>query len=69
MNLPERKKIRMENFDYSSSHSYFLTICSKDRKPIFWKEQYLKNVGADNIRPYNSGHSGSNEKMGIKRGS
>lgn len=50
--LPKRKKIRMESFDYSSSCAYFLTICSKDREPIFWKKQYLKNVGADTIRPY-----------------
>ncbi len=30
-----RKQIRLKEYDYSSSGVYFITICSKDRKPIF----------------------------------
>ncbi|MBR2044134.1 MAG: transposase [Clostridia bacterium] len=32
--LPQRKKIRLENFDYSANGSYFITICTKNRQPI-----------------------------------
>jgi hypothetical protein len=33
--LPVRKNIRMEGFDYSSVGSYFITICSKDKHELF----------------------------------
>ena len=32
--LPKRKKLRLENYDYSSNGSYFITISTKDRKQI-----------------------------------
>ena len=32
--LPKRKPIRLENFDYSTAGAYFITICVKDRKPL-----------------------------------
>ena len=32
--LPVRKKIRLEGYDYSSSGAYFITICVKDRNEI-----------------------------------
>ena len=35
-----RKKNRLENFDYSEKGDYFVTICVKDRKNIFWKNNY-----------------------------
>ncbi len=41
--LPKRKKIRWENYDYSQPGGYFITICTKDRRPIFGP------VGADSI--------------------
>lgn len=44
--LPKRKKIRLEGFDYSSSGSYFVTICVKDQNTSLWSQ-----VGADIIRP------------------
>ena len=34
MELPKRKNIRLENYDYSSPGIYFITICVKDRKAI-----------------------------------
>ena len=34
MDLPNRKKNRLENFDYGQNGSYFITICVKDRKQI-----------------------------------
>ncbi len=47
MILPDRKKNRLENFDYSSGGAYFITICTRDRKKIL-----SEIVGADTIRPY-----------------
>ena len=32
--LPNRKNIRLQNYDYSTSAAYFVTICTQDRKPI-----------------------------------
>ena len=33
--LPERKPTRLKDYNYSSAGSYFITICSKDKKPVF----------------------------------
>ena len=32
MELPNRRKNRLENYDYSQNGAYFITICTKDRK-------------------------------------
>ena len=32
MDLPKRKENRLKNFDYSQNNTYFITICTKDRK-------------------------------------
>ena len=34
MDLQNRKKNRLENFDYNQNGAYFITICVKDRKRI-----------------------------------
>lgn len=44
--LPERKSIRIEGYDYSTPEAYFITICTANREKIFWN-----SVGADIIRP------------------
>ena len=44
--LPKRKPIRIENYDYSSPGAYFITVCTSNREEIFWN-----GVGADIIRP------------------
>ena len=31
----KRKNTRLKEYDYSSAGSYFITVCSKDRKPVF----------------------------------
>ena len=43
--LPNRKNIRLLDFDYSQTGYYFITICTKDKKNIFW------NVGASFAGP------------------
>lgn len=45
MELPKRKINRLKKYDYSSDGAYFITICTKDKKQIFW------NVGASIARP------------------
>ena len=34
MELPERKRNRLAEYDYSQSGAYFITICTQDRKPV-----------------------------------
>ena len=45
-NFPKRKQIRLSDYDYSQNGYYFITICTKERKTLFWDD-----VGADIIRP------------------
>ena len=34
MTLPERKRIRLQNFDYSGNGMYFITLCTQNRKKV-----------------------------------
>jgi hypothetical protein len=43
--LPVRKKIRLEGYDYSSNGTYFLTFCVKDGHSMLCSI----DVGADNV--------------------
>ena len=36
MDLPQRKSIRITNYDYSSPGAYFITICTANREKLFW---------------------------------
>lgn len=40
----KRKRTRLKDYDYSSSGVYFITICTKDRKPI------LSNIVGEGLR-------------------
>ena len=44
--LPQRKKIRLEGYDYSSAGCYFVTVCVKNPEDFLWKR-----VGANTICP------------------
>ena len=46
MVLPKRKRNRLRDYDYSMPGAYFVTICTKDRRNLFWE-----NVGASIARP------------------
>lgn len=46
MNLPKRKNIRLNDYNYSSNGAYFITICTKNKENLLWK-----NVGANCVRP------------------
>ena len=32
--FPQRKHVRLKNYDYSQDGAYFVTICTKERKPL-----------------------------------
>ncbi|MBR4878643.1 MAG: transposase [Clostridia bacterium] len=34
MKLPERKQVRLKDFDYSTNGKYFITICTQDKKKV-----------------------------------
>ena len=48
--LPKRKPNRLKEYDYSSPGAYFITICTNDRRNLFWE-----NVGASIARPLLAG--------------
>ena len=33
--LPQRKKLRLENYDYSQCNAYFVTLCTHNRQQLF----------------------------------
>lgn len=39
MERPRRKRMRWACWDYTNACMYFITICAKDRKPLFWLEE------------------------------
>ncbi|NLJ40931.1 MAG: transposase [Clostridiales bacterium] len=61
--LPHRKNIRLENHDYSQEGHYFITICTKDRKNMFWP------VGATFGLPSPQGQDDEHDNVGATFGS
>ena len=37
MELPKRKNMRLNGYDYSANGAYFITICTKDRHELLWE--------------------------------
>ena len=52
--LPERKRNRLQNYDYSANGVYFITVCTKDKKNILWAKIQPDFVGEDIILPPDS---------------
>ena len=48
MELPKRKQNRLTEYDYSTPNAYFITVCTNNRKNLFWED-----VGAILDRPEN----------------
>ncbi|SEH51905.1 REP element-mobilizing transposase RayT [Ruminococcus flavefaciens] len=46
MDTPQRKDIRLNNYDYSRNGAYFVTICTRNRRYLFWNDHDIRNVGA-----------------------
>ena len=38
--LPRRKKIRLEGYDYSANGLYFVTICVTEKYQVLWAVSY-----------------------------
>ena len=38
MELPTRKPNRLTEYDYSTPNAYFITVCTQDRKNLFWTD-------------------------------
>ena len=38
MELPKRKCNRLTEYDYSTPNAYFITICTENRKNLFWTD-------------------------------
>jgi len=51
---PTRKAIRLTEYDYSAPGTYFITICTKDRRCLFWAD-----VGTGIARPPKLSHYGN----------
>jgi len=47
--LPERKTIRLADYDYSQAGYYYVTICVKDKHEMLGRIE--ANVGANCVRP------------------
>ena len=45
MELPNRKKLRLEGFDYSSENYYFVTVCTYNKVKLFGEPSNLSNFG------------------------
>jgi len=48
MELPKRKPNRLTEYDYSTPNAYFITVCTDNRRNLFWK-----NIEAIIDRPEN----------------
>ena len=36
MTMETRKSIRLSGYDYSQQGAYFITVCTRNREPLFW---------------------------------
>ena len=50
MELRKRKRFCLKDDDYASHGAYFVTICTDQRRPIFWTSSN-PHVGANCVRP------------------
>ena len=42
--LPKRKKIRLKDYDYSQNGYYFITVCTQNKKSLFWLSDKPENI-------------------------
>lgn len=47
--LKTRKRIRLENYDYSTPGMYFITVCTKNRQNILWNNVRTDIISPDNL--------------------
>ena len=49
--LPKRKPLRLPDYDYSSVGSYFVTICTEGRCPVFWTKTQIISLSDIPLSP------------------
>ena len=47
MALPQRRRNRLETYDYSTPGYYYFTICTRDKEKILWKSEHLVDGKSD----------------------
>ncbi len=47
--MQKRKRLRLPEYDYSLNGAYFITICTRDKRKLFWNNASF--VGANSVRP------------------
>ena len=52
---PQRKTIRLHNYDYSTPGLYFVTVCTKDKKPVLCRIVGTDVLGGPKAFMYNYG--------------
>ena len=45
MELPIRKNTRLKDYDYTQDGIYFITICTKNKEPLFWEIPVGTTIG------------------------
>ena len=48
-NLPKRKQIRIDNYDYSTPGAYFITVCTANREKCFWSDRRCELCSPANV--------------------
>lgn len=54
----KRKEIRLKEYDYSTDGAYFVTVCTKDRKHLFWDKEKMRSVVIGQMKRYASKTAG-----------
>ena len=49
MEFPKRKHNRLTEYDYSTPNAYFITICTQNRKNLFWINSSEKIARPENV--------------------
>ena len=49
MDLPKRKQNRLTEYDYSTPNAYFITVCTRNRKNLFWTDAEQGANGPDAV--------------------
>ena len=49
MEMAKRKPTRLKNYDYSTAGAYFVTVCTHDKRCIFWNNRRDNPCGCPTI--------------------
>jgi REP element-mobilizing transposase RayT len=53
--LPKRKQNRLAEYDYSTPNAYFITVCTNNRKNLFWTDAQAVIAHPDHVPLTNLG--------------